>query len=74
MSISEAEDFVDSIQGLSEEHKVHLKTLLDRGVVGPNAILERTTLKSLRGVVSRNPLTVSGIVISCCCEPFPCPS
>lgn len=59
MSIVEAEDFIDSFPDLSEEHKVHLKTLLDRNVVFPNTILGRT-LESLRGVVSRNPLPVSG--------------
>ena len=39
---AEAEDFVDSIQDLSPEHKIHLKTLLDRGVVVPHAILGKT--------------------------------
>jgi len=63
MSIDEAEVFIDSVPDLSEEHKVHLKTLLDRSVVFPNTILGRT-LESLRGVVSRNPLPVSGTIKS----------
>jgi hypothetical protein len=44
MSIPEAEDFVDSIYGLSPEHKIHLKTLLDRGAVVPSAVIGRTPL------------------------------
>jgi hypothetical protein len=63
-SISQAEDFVDSVQDLSSEDKNHLKTLLDRGAVVPDAMLGRTP-ESLRGVIFRNPLAIAG-KSSCC--------
>lgn len=50
------------IQDLSAKDKIHLYTLLDRGLIVPDAVLGEDT-ESLRGVVSRNPLTVTGKVI-----------
>ena len=61
MSISQARNFVSSIQDLSTEDKTHLNTLLDRGLIVPNAVLGEDA-ESLKGVVSRNPLIVIGII------------
>ena len=60
MSIAEIKEHVDSVQDLSSAQNIHLKILLDRGVVVPNPILGKT-LESLRGVVSRNQF--SGIIL-----------
>ena len=62
MSIPDAEDYIDSFQDLSVEDKDHLKTLLDRGSIVPNAVLGRGS-DSLRGVVRRNPLPGSFLIL-----------
>jgi hypothetical protein len=59
--ISDAQDYVDNSEDLSEEHKTHLNTLLDRGIVVPDAIKGRRP-DALRRIVSRNPLPVPGII------------
>ena len=52
---------MNSIGALSAGEKNHLNTLLDRGMIVPNAVLgEDGDAESLRGVISRNPLPIAG--------------
>jgi hypothetical protein len=54
MSVPEAREYVENLQGLSSNNKKHLKQLLNTGKIIPGAVLNSTII-SLQEIVEENP-------------------
>jgi hypothetical protein len=55
MSIVQARQFVMGVVGLSSDQQIHLKQLLNTGVIIPLAVID-STVDDLREIISLNPL------------------